>query len=243
MASQSHVHTSFEEPVHTAQVTGIGVLNCLEAVRLSGIHTRFVQASTSETFGGMDELLCDENTQFHPRSPYGCAKLYGYWITINYREAYKMFACNSICFNHESERRGSNFVTRKITMAVARIAKGLQDKVYLGNLEAKRDWGYAPDFTRGMILMLEAPAPDDYVLATGQTHTVREFCRLAFAHVGLNYQDYVEIDPRFFRPAEVDVLIGNSAKAQSRLGWSPQVGFSELVQKMVDHDVSLLEGE
>lgn len=237
MAAQSHVGSSFEQPVYTAQASGLGVLNCLEAIRLSGIHTRFLQASTSELYGGMIKGAANESAPFHPRSPYGCAKLFGYWITINYRESYKMFACNSICFNHESERRGANFVTRKITKAVARIKAGKQDKLALGNLDAKRDWGYAGDFTRGMISTLaDTTVADDYVLATGETHTVREFCDHAFAHVDLDYNDYVIIDPRFYRPAEVDVLIGDYSKIHKALGWSPTTTFKGLVELMVDHD-------
>jgi len=239
MAAQSHVGTSFEQPSYTAQVTGLGVLNCLEAIRLSGIHTRFLQASTSELYGGLSSKPADENTPFHPRSPYGCAKLYGYWITVNYRESYKMFASNSICFNHESERRGPNFVTRKISKAVAAIREGKQEKLYLGNLDAKRDWGYAPDFTQGMIQTLtEASEPTDFVMATGQAHSVRDFCKAAFEWVGLDYQKYVEIDPRFYRPAEVDVLVGDYNKINCWLGWEPTITFKELVNKMVCYDVN-----
>jgi len=240
MAAQSHVGTSFKQPSYTAEVSGMGVLNCLEAIRLSGIHTRFLQASTSELYGGVSSEPADENARFYPKSPYGCAKLFGYWITVNYRESYKMFACNSICFNHESERRGTNFVTRKITRALARIKAGKQDKLYLGNLDAKRDWGYAGDFTRGMIMMLEDNAqPKDYVLATGQTHSVREFCEAAFKGVGLDYQDYVEIDPRFYRPAEVEVLVGDHSSISDDLGWYPKVQFDELVHRMVMHDLRI----
>ena len=240
MAAQSHVGTSFKQPFYTAQVDAMGVLNCLEAIRLSGIHTRFVQASTSELYGGFLSDGADETSRFHPRSPYGCAKLYGYWITVNYRESYKMFACNSICFNHESERRGPNFVTRKITRAVAKIKAGTQSKLFLGNLEAKRDWGYAPDFTRGMIMMLlDSAQPKDYVLSTGETHTVREFCDTAFNLVDLDYRDYVEIDPQFYRPAEVEVLIGKSDLIKNDLGWTPEVTFKGLVHKMVSHDLRL----
>lgn len=241
MAAMSHVGMSFDQPNLTAQVTGIGVLNCLEAIRLSGIHTRFLQASTSEMFGGLTGQAANEETPFHPRSPYGCAKLYGYWITINYRESYKMFACNSICFNHEGPRRHHTFVTRKITKAVARIKAGLQDTLYLGNLEAKRDWGFAPDFTQGMIKILGAETPEDYVLATGETHTVREFCDAAFSYVGLDYNDYVQIDPKFYRPAEVNVLIGDYGKIEKNLGWKPTTTFTKLVGIMVQHDLGLLE--
>ena len=239
MAAQSHVGSSFDQPTYTAQSTGVGVLNCLEAIRLSGIHTRFLQASTSELFGGMSSEAANEKTPFHPRSPYGCAKLFGYWITINYRESYNIFACNSICFNHESERRGPNFVTRKITKAVARIKKREQQKLYLGNLEAKRDWGYAPDFTRGMIQTLtESAVPDDYVMATGETHSVREFCYHAFGYVDLDYKDYVEIDPRHYRPAEVEVLRGDYSKINKALGWKPTTTFKSLVELMVAHDLN-----
>lgn len=242
MASQSHVGTSFSQPSYTAQVTGLGVLNCLEAIRLSGVHTRFLQASTSELYGGITSGACNEQAAFYPKSPYGVAKLYGYWITVNYREAYKMFACNSICFNHESERRGPNFVTRKITQAVAKIKAGKQDKLYLGNLDAKRDWGYAPDFCEAMIKMVtESPQPKDYVLATGETHSVREFCHHAFDYVGLNYEDYVEIDPRFYRPAEVDVLLGDAFAIKNDLGWVPKTTFKDLVCKMVEHDMTLVD--
>jgi len=238
MAAQSHVGTSFQQPVYTAQVDAIGVLNCLEAIRLSGIHTRFLQASTSELYGGITDSPRNETAPFYPKSPYGVAKLYGYWITINYRESYKMFACNSICFNHESERRGANFVTRKITRAVAAIKAGKQDKLYLGNLDARRDWGYAPDFTRGMMMMLlDSSQPKDYVLSTGETHSVREFCEVAFNYVNLDYKNYVEVDPRFYRPAEVEVLIGDSSAIANDLGWKPEVTFKDLVVKMLIHDL------
>jgi GDPmannose 4,6-dehydratase len=240
-AAQSHVGVSFEQPIYTAQVDALGVLNCLEAIRGSGIFTRFCQASTSEMFGGMSEQSCNEQTPFHPRSPYGVSKVFGFWATVNYRESYKMFACNSICYNHEGPRRGSDFVTRKITMAVAKIKKGLQQKLFLGNLDSKRDWGFAGDYTRGMIAILDAAEPDDYVLSTGETHSVREFCDLAFKHVGLDYKDHVEIDPRFYRPAEVNVLVGDSSKIKDKLGWKPEITFRQLVTMMVDHDMSLLK--
>lgn len=240
LAAMSHVGTSFDQPLYTMQVDALGVMNCLEAIRLSGIHTRFLQASTSEMYGGITENACDETTPFHPRSPYGVAKLAGYWATVNYRESYKHFACNSICFNHEHCTRGPNFVTRKITIAAAKISMGKQDKLYLGNLDAKRDWGWAPDFTTGMIQMLEASHATDYVLSTGETHTVREFCEHAFNHVGLDYRDHVVIDPKFYRPAEVDVLLGNSSKIERELGWKPTITFKELVKRMVAHDLSLL---
>jgi len=237
LAAQSHVGTSFGQPVYTTMVTGVGVLNCLEAIRESGYHTRFYQASTSELFGGIYDRPVNEKDPFHPRSPYGVAKLYAYWITVNYRESYKIFACNGILFNHESQRRKETFVTRKITKAVANIKLGKQDKLYLGNLDAKRDWGFAGDFVRGMWLMLNHNEPDDYILATGKTHSVREFCEIAFKHVDLDYRDYVEIDPRFYRPAEVDVLIGNYSKAKEKLGWEPKVTFDELVKMMIEADL------
>jgi len=239
LAAQSHVMTSFSQPIYTAEATGLGVLNCLEAIRTSGLHTRFYQASSSELFGGIHgEVLMDETVSFYPRSPYGVAKLFGYWTTVNYRETYKMFTCNGILFNHESPRRGPNFVTRKITLGVAAIKNGLQQKIYLGNLDAKRDWGHARDYVKGMWMMLNHNHPGDYVLATGQTHSIREFCKIAFEHAGLgDYNKYVEIDPRFYRPAEVDVLIGNYTKAQTELGWFPETSFEDLVREMVDHDL------
>lgn len=237
MAAQSHVKTSFEQPVYTAQVDAIGVLNCLEAIRQSGIHTRFLQASTSEMYGGLINDFANETSPFHPRSPYGCAKLYGYWITVNYRESYKMFACNTICFNHEHYRRSDTFVTKKITKAVANIKAGKQDKLFLGNLEAKRDWGWAEDFCKGIILILESNEADDYVLATGETHTVREFCEVCFNHVGLDYRDYVVIDPKFYRPAEVDILIGDYSKIKNKLGWEPTTKFKDLAIKMLEYDI------
>jgi len=244
MAAQSHVGTSFDQPEFTQDVNGIGVLRCLEAIRLSGIHTRFLQASTSELFGGVTSNKCDESSPFYPKSPYGVSKLAGYWNTVNYRESYKMFAVNSICFNHESPRRGSNFVTRKITMAVAKIRRGMQKKLYLGNLAAMRDWGHAEDFVRGMIMMMEdAPQPKDYVLATGETHSVEECCDVAFSRVGLVWKNYVEVDPRFFRPTEVDVLIGNYSAIQEDLGWEPRTTFKDLIEEMVVNDLALLEAE
>jgi len=240
LASQSHVGTSFKQPLYTAQVTALGVLNCLEAVRQSGLHTRFYQASTSELFGGLHgQTKMTETSELHPRSPYGVSKLFGYWITINYRESYKMFACNGLLFNHESPRRGPNFVTRKITLACANIAKHRQDKVYLGNLDAMRDWGHAKDFVRGMWMMLNHHKPDDFVLATGKAQTVRYFCKVAFEEAGLgSYEDYVEIDPRFYRPAEVDVLVGDYSKAEQELGWRPEITFEELVKEMVHADLT-----
>lgn len=239
LAAQSHVGSSFKQPKYTLDTNGVGVLHCLEAIRESGIHTRFYQASTSELYGGQNgETFANEQSRFHPRSPYGCAKLYSYWITINYREAYKMFTCNGILFNHESPRRGPNFVTRKITLGAANIAKGRQEKLYLGNLKSKRDWGHARDYVRGMWLMLNHNQPDDYVLATGETHSVEDFCKYAFEHAGLgDYSKYVEIDPRFYRPAEVDVLLGDYTKAKNTLGWEPKISFSELVKEMVESDL------
>ena len=241
LAAQSHVGSSFKQPVYTLQSSGLGVLNCLEAIRESGIHTRFYQASTSELFGGQKgETFCDENTPFHPRSPYGCAKMYGFSITVNYREAYKMFACNGLLFNHESPRRGPNFVTRKITMGVANIHYGNQEKLYLGNLKAKRDWGHAKDFVRGMWLMLNHHEPDDFVLATGTTHTIEDFCREAFAYFDRDWRKYVEVDPRFYRPAEVDILLGDASKAKRILGWTPKMSFTDLVHDMVASDSRMI---
>lgn len=244
LAAMSHVGTSFSQPEATAQVTALGVLNCLEAIRTSGLHTRFYQASTSELFGGLSEEPFNEESLLHPRSPYGVAKLYGYWITKNYRESYKMFASNGILFNHEEPgKRGPNFVTRKISLAVAKIQAGKQKKLYLGNLEAKRDWGLASDFCFGMSLILEHSEPDDFVLATGESHSVKEFCEIAFSHAGLgNYSSYVEVDPRFYRPAEVHVLLGDPSKAKNVLGWTPKTSFTDLVKKMVDYDLDLVNG-
>jgi GDPmannose 4,6-dehydratase len=234
----SHVASSFEQPEYTLQASGAAVLNCLEAIRQSGIHTRFYQASTSEMFGGQyGEVMCNESTPFNPRSPYGCAKLYGYHITKNYRESYKMFACSGILFNHESERRGPNFVTRKITLGIGSILRGEANKLYLGNLKAKRDWGHAKDFVKGMYLMLNYKQPEDFVLATGETHSVEEFCRVAFEYAGLgDYSKYIEIDPKFYRPAEVDILLGDASKAKGLLGWNPEISFTDLVKMMVEGD-------
>lgn len=242
LSAQSHVGISFKEPLHTTHVNYLGVVNILEAARLVRSHAfRIYQASTSEMFGGRHEGPCNENTDLRPRSPYAVAKVAAHHAVINYREAYGLFACNGILFNHESPVRPENFVTRKITMAVARISKGLQDKLYLGNLDAKRDWGFSGDYVRGMWLMLNQPQPDDYVLATGETHSVRDFCHAAFSYVDLNYEDYVEVDPKFYRPLEVDVLIGDYSKAKRELGWEPTTKFDEIVRKMVDYDISLLE--
>jgi GDPmannose 4,6-dehydratase len=242
LGAQSHVRVSFDIPEYTFDVTGAGTLRLLEAIRESGVHTRFYQASSSEMYGSAPPPQ-SEDTPFHPRSPYAVAKVAAYWAAVNYREAYGMYACNGILFNHESERRGETFVTRKITRAVARIKHGLQDKLYLGNLEAKRDWGYAPDYVEAMWMMLQADAPDDYVIATGETHSVREFLELAFSHAGLDWDAHVEIDPRYFRPSEVDVLLGDASRARERLGWAPKVGFEELVTLMVDADMGALEDQ
>jgi len=244
LGAQSHVRVSFDQPVYTADATGVGTIKLLEAIRdfenESSYQIRYYQASTSEMFGGMPESAPqNEDTPFHPRSPYGAAKLYAHWITINYRESYNMHASCGILFNHESPRRGETFVTRKITRAVGRIKHGLQDKLFLGNLDAKRDWGFAGDFVEQMWLMLQQETPDDYVVATGETHTVREFCDRAFGRVGLDYKDYVQIDPRYYRPAEVDLLLGDPTKAKTKLGWTPRVTFEELVDMMVDADMDL----
>jgi GDPmannose 4,6-dehydratase len=240
LAAQSHVRVSFDEPEHTADTTGTGTTRMLEAVRLSGIKTRFYQASSSEMYGATPPPQ-DEDTPFYPRSPYAATKLYSYWITKNYREAYGLFAVNGILFNHESPRRGETFVTRKITRAVAAIKAGVQDYVYMGNLDAVRDWGYAPEYVEGMWRMLQADEPDDYVLATGVGITVREFLQIAFAHVGLNWEDHVRFDERYLRPTEVDALIGDASRARKKLGWVPTIDGRELARLMVDADVEALE--
>ena len=237
LAAQSFVPTSWTQPVLTGEFTALGVTRLLEAVRHVDVSIRFYQASSSEMFGKVQETPQRESTSFYPRSPYGVAKVYGHWITVNYRESYGLFAVSGILFNHESERRGKEFVTRKISDGVARIKLGLQRKLHLGNLEARRDWGFAGDYVRAMWLMLQHPDPDDYVVATGRTHTVRDFCRFAFECAGLNYEEYVVEDPRFVRPAEVDLLIGDASKARSVLGWVPEVAFEELVQRMVEADL------
>jgi GDPmannose 4,6-dehydratase len=241
LASQSFVPTSFVQPVLTAEFTAVGVARVLEAIRMVDPKIRFYQASSSEMFGKVTESPQNEHTHFHPRSPYGVAKVYGHWITVNYRESYDLFAVSGILFNHESPRRGREFVTRKITDAVARIKLGLQDELRLGNLEARRDWGYAGDYVRAMWLMLQQKEPGDYVIATGETHSVREFCQLAFERVGLDYQDYVKVDDRFIRPAEVDLLMGDPSKALEDFGWKPDVDFKGLVAMMVDADVERWE--
>jgi len=237
LGAQSHVRVSFEIPEYTADVTGIGVLRLLDAIRETEHECRFYQASSSEMFGKAFEAPQNENTPFHPRSPYAVAKVFGYYTTINYRESYGLFTCNGILFNHESPRRGETFVTRKITRAAARIAVGLQEKLYLGNLDAKRDWGYAGDYVEAMWLMLQQDEPDDYVIATGETHSVREFLEEAFGCLNLDWQAYVEIDPRYYRPAEVDELRGDASKARRKLGWKPKVDFKGLVRLMVEADL------
>ncbi|CAB4745882.1 MAG: GDP-mannose 4,6-dehydratase [Actinobacteria bacterium] len=243
LAAQSHVQVSFEMPEYTADVTGTATIKLLEAIRQlsesTGKAIRFYQASSSEMFGSTPPPQ-NEETPFHPRSPYGAAKVFAYWLTVNYRESYDMFATNGILFNHESPRRGETFVTRKISRAVARIAAGTQKTLYLGNLDAKRDWGFAGDYVEGMWRMLQADQPDDFVIATGEAHTVREFCELAFSHVGLDWEKYVQVDQRYFRPAEVDYLLGDPTKAQRVLGWKPALSFPELVKLMVDEDVRRL---
>src|SRR5947209_6408038 len=233
LGAQSHVRVSFDIPEYTAQTTGLGTLRILEAIRASGVETRFYQASSSEMFGAAPPPQ-NEHTPFYPRSPYGAAKVFAYWVTVNFREAYNLFAVNGILFNHESERRGETFVSRKITRAVARIRAGLQDKLYLGNLDARRDWGYARDYVRAMWMMLQQPVADDFVIATGQSHTIREFLDLAFGRVGLDWAEYVEVDPRYYRPSEVDHLRGDASKAEHILKWKPRVRFPELVSLMVD---------
>ena len=238
LGAQSHVRVSFDIPEYTADVTGVGTIRILEAIRETGVKPRFYQASSSEMFGKVQEVPQTETTPFCPRSPYGVAKLFAYWATVNYRESYGLYASNGILFNHESPRRGETFVTRKITRAVARIKLGLEDFLYLGNLEARRDWGYAPEYVEGMWRMLQADSPGDYVLATNETHTVREFVEHAFAHVGLDWQKFVRHDKRYERPAEVDLLIGDPSKARKDLGWEPRTRFPELVKIMVEADLA-----
>jgi GDPmannose 4,6-dehydratase len=242
LGAQSHVRVSFDVPEYTSDVTGMGTVRILEAMRDAGVKPRFYQASSSEMYGATPPPQ-SETTAFHPRSPYAVAKVTAYWITVNYRESYGLFACNGILFNHESPRRGETFVTRKITRALARIQAGLQEKLFLGNLDAKRDWGYAPDYTDAMWRMLQHDEPDDFVIATGEMHSVREFLDEACAHLNLDWESVVEIDERYFRPAEVDALCGDATKARERLGWEPTVTFRELVRIMVDADVRALEDE
>lgn len=241
LAAQSHVRVSFDSPEYTTDIAATGTVRLLEAIRETGIRPRFYQASSSEMYGKVREIPQTEETPFYPRSPYGCAKVYSFWITVNYRESYGLHASNGILFNHESPRRGETFVTRKITRAVAHIAAGLQSKLYLGNIDAKRDWGYAKEYVEAMWLMLQQDEPDDYVIATNETHSVREFLEVAFGHVGLDWSKHVETDERYFRPAEVDLLIGDYGKAKRKLGWEPRTRFGDLVKLMVDADVKLLK--
>ena len=245
LGAQSHVRVSFDIPEYTGDVDGLGALRILEAIRESGLvnKVRYYQASSSEMFGKVQEIPQTEKTPFWPRSPYGCAKVYAYWLTVNYRESYNLHASNGILFNHESERRGETFVTRKITRAATRIKLGLQDSVYLGNIDAQRDWGYAKDYVEMMWLMLQQENPDDYVVATNEVHSVREFCQEAFGLLGLDWEKYVKYDARYERPAEVELLIGNPAKARKQLGWEPKVRFKELVKIMTEHDLELAKRE
>ncbi len=240
LGAQSHVRVSFDIPEYTADVTGVGTIRILEAIREAGVKTRFYQASSSEMFGKVQAVPQTETTPFWPRSPYGVAKLFSYWATVNYRESYSLHASNGILFNHESPRRGETFVTRKISRAVARIKHGLDSALYLGNLDAQRDWGYAPEYVEGMWLMLQQDKPDDYVLATNEAHTVREFVQHAFAHADLDWKEFIKHDDRYERPAEVDLLIGDPAKAKKQLGWEPKVRFQELVKLMVDADLEMV---
>lgn len=243
LGAQSHVRVSFDVPEYTAEITGLGAVRLLEAIRDVGIRPKFYQASSSELYGKASQVPQTERTPFHPRSPYGCAKAYAYYITVNFRESYGMFACNGILFNHESERRGETFVSRKITRAATRIKQGLQSKLYLGNLDAQRDWGYARDYVEAMWLMMQAEHADDYVIATGETRSVREFLTEAFGYLDLDWNEHVEIDSRYYRPAEVDILQGDATKARQVLGWKPKVQFKELVRLMVDHDMDLARRE
>jgi len=243
LAAQSHVRVSFDIPEYTADIGAVGTIRILEAIREAHVRPHFYQASSSEMYGKVREIPQRETTPFHPRSPYAVSKVFSYWATVNYRESYDLFACNGILFNHESPRRGDTFVTRKITRAVAYIKAGLQDKLFLGNLEAKRDWGYAKEYVEAMWLMLQQDQPDDYVIATGETHSVKEFCEEAFGHAGLDWHRYVEIDERYFRPAEVDLLVGDGSKAKKVLGWEPKTKFKELAHLMVDADIERLENK
>jgi GDPmannose 4,6-dehydratase len=243
LGAQSHVRVSFDQPIYTANVDALGTLRLLEALRMMKTPARFYQASSSEMYGKVVETPQTETTPFYPRSPYACAKVYSYWQTVNYREAYNLFACNGILFNHESPRRGETFVTRKITRAATRIKEGLQDKLYLGNLDAKRDWGFAGDYVEAMWLMLQQPHPDDYVVATGQTYSVRQFLDEVFGYLNLDWHQYVAIDPKYFRPTEVDLLLGNPAKAKKVLNWQPKVSFKELARMMTESDWQLARKE
>jgi len=239
LAAQSHVRVSFDVPEYTGDVTGLGTTRILEAIRETRLKTRFYQASSSEMYGKVLETPQSETTPFYPRSPYGVSKVYSYWTTVNYRESYGIFACNGILFNHESPRRGETFVTRKITSAAARISMGLQDRLYLGNLDAQRDWGYAKEYVEAMWLMLQQDEPDDYVIATGETHAVHEFLGEAFSHVGLDWHELVEIDPKYYRPAEVECLLGDASKAKEKLGWQAKTKFKQLARLMVDADLNI----
>ena len=243
LAAQSHVRVSFDAPEYTTDITATGTVRLLEAIRETGINPRFYQASSSEMFGLVQEVPQRETTPFYPRSPYGCAKVYSHWITVNYRESYGLHASSGILFNHESPRRGETFVTRKITRALARIQAGLQQKLFLGNLDAKRDWGFAKEYVEAMWLMLQQEKPDDYVIATGETHTIRDFLDAAFGHAGFDWQKHVEIDPRYYRPAEVELLIGDASKAKRQLGWEPKTKFADLARLMVDADIQLLSDQ
>ncbi|MHC5108997.1 MAG: GDP-mannose 4,6-dehydratase [Planctomycetota bacterium] len=243
LGAQSHVRVSFDQPVYTADVAGLGTLRLLEALRQMKNPPKYYQASSSEMFGKVMETPQTEKTPFYPRSPYGCAKVYAYWQSVNYREAYDLFCCNGILFNHESPRRGETFVTRKITRAATRIKMGLQDKLYLGNLAATRDWGYAKDFVEAMWLMMQQDQPDDFVISTGETYSVQEFAQEVFGHLGLDWERHVEIDPRYFRPTEVESLCGDNSKAKVVLGWEPTVGFNELARLMADADLELARNE
>ena len=243
LGAQSHVRVSFDIPEYTGDVTGLGTIRILEAIRETGLKAKFYQASSSEMYGKVQEVPQRETTPFYPRSPYGAAKVYSYWLTVNYRESYGMFACNGILFNHESPRRGETFVTRKVTRAAARIKAGLEDKLYLGNLDAKRDWGYAKEYVEAMWLMLQQEEPDDYVVATGETHSVRELLEEAFSYAGLDWRKHLEIDARYYRPAEVDLLIGDPTKAKRILGWEAKIKFKDLVRVMVDADMETAEQE
>ncbi len=243
LAAQSHVRVSFDIPEYTGDVTGLGTIRILEAIRETGLKAKFYQASSSEMYGKVQEVPQRETTPFYPRSPYGAAKLYSYWLTINYRESYGMFACNGILFNHESPRRGETFVTRKVTRTAARIKAGLEEKVYLGNLDAKRDWGYAKEYVEAMWLMLQQEEPDDYVIATGETHSVRELLEETFSYAGLDWRKHLAIDERYYRPAEVDLLIGDPDKAKRKLGWEAKTKFKDLVRLMVDADMETARKE
>jgi GDPmannose 4,6-dehydratase len=243
LGAQSHVKVSFELPEYTGDVTALGTVRLLDAIREMGVKTKFYQASSSEMFGTTQEFPQRETTPFRPSSPYACSKVYAHWITVNYRESYGLFACNGILFNHESPRRGETFVSRKITRAVARIQAGLQDKLYMGNLDAKRDWGYTPEYVEAMWRMMQLDQPDDFVIATGETHSVREFLEAAFDYAGFDWKRHVEIDPAYFRPTEVDYLQGDASKAERVLGWRPKVKFHDLVKLMVDADVKLLNDQ